>query len=60
MESNLTARIGKVVIVIERGKQLGYTTLGVNEIYKFNIGSRLFESLGFRKYEETEMVIDIN
>jgi len=49
--------IGKKVVMalIERGKQLGYTTLEVNEIYKFNIGSqRLFESLGFRKYEETE------
>lgn len=49
--------IGKKVLLalIERGKQLGYTSLKVREIYKYNISSqRLFESVGFRKYEETE------
>ena len=49
--------IGKKVIaaLIERGKQLGYTKLYVDEIYAFNTGSRkCFESVGFRAYEKTE------
>ena len=49
--------IGKKVVtaLVERGKQLGFTSLEVNEIYKYNITSqKLFESVGFRKYEETD------
>ncbi|HSH34801.1 GNAT family protein [Schnuerera sp.] len=49
--------IGKKVVeaLIQRGKQLGYSYLAVNEIYKYNIGSqKLFESIGFQRYEETE------
>jgi len=49
--------IGKKVVraLVERGKQLGYTCLEVKEIYKYNIGSqKLFESVGFQKYEETK------
>lgn len=49
--------IGKKVVraLVERGRQLGYTSLKVGEIYKYNIASRkLFESAGFKKYEETE------
>lgn len=44
-----------VMALVERGKQLGYTSLEVREIYKYNIASqRLFESVGFKKYEETQ------
>lgn len=49
--------IGKKVVMalIERGKQLGYTSLEVKEIYQYNIGSqKLFEGVGFSKYEKTE------
>ncbi len=49
--------IAKKVIarLIERGKELGYETLHVNEIYDFNIISRkCFESLGFVVCEQTE------
>lgn len=49
--------IGKKVIdtLIQRGKELGYTTLKVNEIYDFNRGSqKCFESVGFVAYEKTE------
>ena len=49
--------IGRKVItaLIQRGKQLGYSRLYVNEIYEHNIGSRkCFESAGFRAYEKTE------
>lgn len=49
--------IGKKVIrsLIERGKNLGYHDLYVNEIYDFNIVSRkCFESLGFEPYEKTD------
>ena len=36
-------------------KQLGYTCLAVNEIYRYNIGSqKLFQGIGFERYEETE------
>ena len=48
--------IGYQVIqcLIQRGKQLGYDTLYVNEIYDFNIGSRkCFEKAGFQVYEKT-------
>ncbi|MGL5752508.1 MAG: GNAT family N-acetyltransferase [Paraclostridium sp.] len=48
--------IGKKVVLklIERGKELGYKKLFVNEIYNYNIGSqKLFESVGFKKYEKT-------
>ena len=48
--------IGKKVVLklIERGKALGYTKLFVKEIYNYNIGSqKLFEGIGFKKYEET-------
>lgn len=45
----------KVVIkLIERGRNLGYKKLFINEIYSYNIGSqRLFEGVGFKKYEQT-------
>jgi RimJ/RimL family protein N-acetyltransferase len=49
--------IGSKIVktLVERGKQLGYTYLVINEIYRYNIGSqKLFESVGFKKYEETE------
>jgi len=49
--------IGKKVIaaLIQRGRELGYDSLGVGEIYEYNIGSRkCFESLGFRACEKTE------
>lgn len=48
--------IGKKVVLklIERGRALGYTKLFVKEIYNYNIGSqKLFEGIGFKKYEET-------
>jgi len=48
--------IGKKVVLklIERGRNLGYTKLFVNEIYSYNIGSqKLFEGVGFEKYEQT-------
>lgn len=44
-----------VMALVERGKQLGYSCLLVNEIYKYNIGSqKLFGGVGFGKYEETK------
>lgn len=49
--------IGRKVIcaLIQRGKDLGYDALRVNEIYDFNVASRkCFESLGFVAYEKTE------
>nr|WP_243151896.1 GNAT family protein [Clostridium senegalense] len=48
--------IGKKVVLklIERGRNLGYNKLFVNEIYHYNIGSqKLFEGVGFKKYEQT-------
>ena len=49
--------VGKAVIsaLIQRGRELGYESLRVEEIYQWNIASRkCFESLGFRAYEKTE------
>lgn len=49
--------IGKQVIaaLIKRGRQLGFKTLGVAEIYDWNQGSRrCFESMGFRVVQKTE------
>ena len=49
--------IGRKVIqaLIERGRQLGYRTLGVGEIYDWNEGSkRCFEACGFKAVEKTE------
>ncbi len=49
--------IGRKVIsaLIERGKELGYNHLSVEEIYDWNAGSsRCFEHLGFTAYEKTE------
>lgn len=49
--------IGRKVIsaLIQRGKQLGYSELYVNEIYDYNTGSRrCFESAGFQVCEKTE------
>ncbi len=41
--------------LIERGRQLGYDCLYVNEIYTYNTASRkCFESLGFQAYEQTD------
>lgn len=48
--------IGKHVIsrLVERGRELSYPALYVNEIYKYNIASqKAFESVGFRKFKET-------
>lgn len=48
--------IGKKVVLklIERGRNLGYDKLFVNEIYDYNIGSqKLFQGVGFKKYEQT-------
>jgi len=40
--------------LIQRGRELGYGTLYVQEIYNFNTSSRrCFESLGFLPYETT-------
>ena len=49
--------IGRKVIsaLIQRGRELGYDRLAVDEIYHWNEGSRrCFESAGFREYEKTE------
>ena len=49
--------IGRKVIsaLIERGKELGYDHLTVEEIYDWNIGSRrCFESAGFVACEKSE------
>lgn len=49
--------IGRKVVsaLVQRGKELGYSKLYVNEIYFHNTGSRkCFESVGFRAYEKTE------
>ena len=49
--------IGRKVIsaLVERGRDLGYDKLYVNEIYDFNEGSRkCFEGVGFRAYEKTD------
>ena len=49
--------IGAQVVsaLIERGKELGYSRLYVNEIYDYNAGSRrCFEKAGFRVCEKTE------
>ena len=49
--------IGKAVIaaLIRRGRELGYETLRVEEIYDWNFASRkCFEHSGFRAYEKTE------
>lgn len=44
-----------IAALIVRGKELGYDTLCVNEIYDFNIVSRkCFEKMGFEAYEKTE------
>ena len=48
--------IGRKVIslLIQRGRELGYGDLAVDEIYDWNEGSRrCFESVGFRAYEKT-------
>lgn len=49
--------IGKKVVrrLIERGRELGYRTLRVREIYDYNKASRaLFEGCGFREYKKTD------
>ncbi len=49
--------VGRRVIaaLIQRGRELGYQKLYVDEIFEYNIGSRkCFESMGFRAYEKTE------
>lgn len=49
--------IGKAIIaaLIQRGRELDYETLRVEEIYKWNIASqKCFESLGFRESGKTE------
>ena len=49
--------IGRKVLaaLVERGRNMGYGYLRVNEIYGYNVGSRrCFESLGFRACEKTE------
>lgn len=49
--------IGRRVIsaLVRRGKELGYPVLRIDEIYRFNLGSRkCFESVGFQACEETE------
>ncbi len=44
-----------VAALIARGRELGYTSLGVSDIYDFNIASqRLFEGAGFVKCKKTE------
>ena len=49
--------IGRTVIaaLINRGRELGYPALHVDEIYEWNASSRrCFESLGFRERGKTE------
>ena len=49
--------IGRKVIevLVQRGRELGYPALKVNEIYGFNPASRkCFESVGFKAYARTE------
>lgn len=49
--------VGRQVILtlMDRGRQLGYETLGVREIYDFNHASiRCFTSCGFAPVEKTE------
>lgn len=49
--------VGQKVLsaLIQRGRELGYDTLRVSEIYEYNTASRkCFENLGFRAYEKTE------
>lgn len=49
--------IGRRVVsaLVQRGRELGYEQLEVDEIYDWNEGSRrCFESVGFRAYEKTE------
>ena len=49
--------IGKKVIaaLADRGRNLGYDRIFVQEIYRFNIASqKCFESVGFKKIKETE------
>lgn len=44
-----------IAALVQRGKELGYDHLSVDEIYDWNEGSRrCFESLGFRPYEKTQ------
>ena len=49
--------IGRKVVsaLVQRGKQLGYHRLYVDEIFDYNTGSRrCFESVGFRPCEQRE------
>ena len=49
--------IGRKVVsaLIQRGRELGYDRLFVNEIYEYNVGSRkCFENAGFRVLKKTE------
>ena len=49
--------IGRRVVrnLIERGRELGYSQLFIQEIYGFNLASqRMFESCGFRREGQTE------
>lgn len=49
--------IGKQVagVLVERGRKLGYPTLWIGEIYRWNTASRrCFEALGFKPCEKTE------
>ena len=49
--------IGRLVIgaLIQRGRDLGWDRLYVNEIYRYNVQSRrCFESQGFRIYKTTD------
>jgi L-amino acid N-acyltransferase YncA len=42
--------------LINRGRELGYDTLYIGDIYSFNTASRrCFEALGFRPYAKTEL-----
>ena len=49
--------VGRQVIqtLMDRGRQLGFPTLGVREIYDFNIASiRCFTACGFKPVERTD------
>lgn len=49
--------IGEKVVraLVARGRELGYNSLQVDEIYSYNEGSRrCFEKVGFTAYEKTE------
>ena len=49
-----------ITALMDRGRELGYRQLRVNEIYHYNTASRrCFEKAGFRVTEETESGVSL-